>query len=137
MIQRELTAPQTEAVFEAFEKKGLQRPREGAPIATRSNPPPPPDPFPVNAYWWGWNFYISGNNITWLGSMIALGAAGLSALAGIISGIPVVNVFGWILAGYIFAEVAIIQAINSQNGGRGVYISMLWIASGIFVPTSA
>ncbi len=130
------TTEQLKSIFADFEKKGIN-----IPVGTRGSVRPlddgPPDGFPVHFFFWGFNIYISGANITWLGNLIAGGAAGVAALAGIISGIPGLNLIGWALAGYIVAEIVVINGMNDANGGRGVYISMTWIAPGIFVPTPA
>lgn len=136
------------AIKAAFAKKGvvidISNPsqlmisgNDGKRIIRENSIGAPPDGFPVHGYIWGFNIYFSGANINWIGNSLAVGGAVATALVGVLSGIPIVNVFAWILVGYILAEFILINSMNSQNNGNGVYVSMSWFAPGIFVPTPA
>lgn len=145
----------TELMFHEFEKLGVTRPIPGALSQLRRRDDDdggggdggggggggtgtatsgPPDPLPAEAFWWGFHIYVSHANIGWaLGANGA--AAAVGALAAVFSAIPVVQFIGWALAAWFFANLVVMSAMDAANNGRGVWISMLWVAPGIFVPT--
>ena len=108
-----------------------------------SNIPPPV----VSYFWWGFQIKLTHEAVAWYvaGENITAGAAGAAgaiypitdaAMALVAAGGSVGPgvVFFAALALYLVAEAALVQAADK---GKGVILSMSWVAPGIFVPTSA
>ncbi|MFN0249067.1 MAG: hypothetical protein ACKV2T_19440 [Kofleriaceae bacterium] len=85
----------------------------------------------ARAFWWGFHIQISREDL-----MTFLSAADpINAMIGTIGGgIPSpASPFIAIAAAFVAGALGLMRSLDR---GRGVYVSMLWIAPGIFVPTS-
>jgi hypothetical protein len=56
----------------------------------------------------------------------------IASIAGIIAG-AVANVAFGVVAGALAAVVGIVKACDT---GKGIYLTMLWVTPGFFVPTT-
>ncbi|MBX3159457.1 MAG: hypothetical protein KF773_26030 [Deltaproteobacteria bacterium] len=85
----------------------------------------------ARAFWWGWHVQISHQDLqTFLNS-----ASPINALIGAIGGGIPSPAAPFIKLAAVFVAGAL-QLLRGLDRGKGVYISMLWIAPGVFVPTS-
>ena len=86
----------------------------------------------VNLLWWGVQVVFPEPTVRYL-----LGIAGIEgALLGALGLLPAFAAVPWlipVLAAYIAVQAILIGLVDQ---GNGVYLSMLWVAPGIFVPTS-
>ncbi len=90
----------------------------------------PTDRISVQAFWWGFHFVIPEkvmNQWETGGTSVASFIAALAPVTG-----PAAP-FVALAAAYVAAEFGLMKAVDR---GRGVYLSMLWIVPGVFVPTS-
>ena len=105
--------------------------------STNIGPYPTQPPTYAEAFWWGFHVVIPHEAMQWLdvafGSGLIANAAALGAVIGPTLSVPVA---GWVLAAlfvYLMAEWGLCHACDK---GNGIYLSMTWIAPGIFVPTT-
>jgi hypothetical protein len=85
----------------------------------------------VRTFWWGFHIQISHEDLnTFLNSFEPINAV-IGAIGG---GIPS-PAAPWIALAAAFIAGAL-QLLRTLDKGRGVYVSMLWWAPGVFVPTT-
>jgi hypothetical protein len=93
----------------------------------------------AEAFWWGFHIPFSKADADDLVKTLVKLDVALVALTAAIAMIPKVNVvvvpFLAALVVYLFAEIIVIAAVNASCGGPGIWISMAWLAPGVFVPT--
>jgi len=102
------------------------------------NPPPapPPQPIPpptVTAFWWGLQFAFPEPALKGLLLSENIEAAALGVLSAALFEIPVAALVVAALAAAIAIQAQIYAAVDQ---GNGIYLSMLWIAPEVFVPTA-
>jgi hypothetical protein len=83
----------------------------------------------AQAFWWGFHFVVPEELMeVWTSAGIGLGAV----LAAVAPETGPAAPFVWLAGAYLAAEFELAKRVNR---GRGVYVSMLWVAPGIFLPT--
>jgi len=102
------------------------------------NPPPapPPQPIPsptVTAFWWGLQFAFPEPALKGLLLSENIEAAALGVLSAALFEIPVAALVVAALAAAIAIQAQVYAAVDQ---GNGIYLSMLWIAPDVFVPTA-
>lgn len=109
--------PSTEDVLAMLRSKTIGTKTKGGTVA--------------RAFWWGFHIEISHEDLqAFLGGANAVNAI-VAAIGG---GIPSPAApFIALAAAFVAATLGVLAALDK---GRGVYISMLWIAPGVFVPTT-
>lgn len=85
----------------------------------------------ARVYWWGFHIQISHDDLERILSAADVSGTMIAALHGEIPG-PAAPFVG--LAAAFVASTH--DRVRSLDRGRGVYISMAWIAPSVFVPTS-
>jgi len=98
-------------------------------------PPAPPDVNPptINVFWWGIQFVVEEPALKYVLSIDGIAGAVEGFLAAAAAAAPPADLIVGALALYFAVEAAVITAVDQ---GKGVYLSMTWIAPGLFLPTS-
>jgi len=100
-------------------------------------PPPPPAPPPppptVTAFWWGLQFTFTEPALKGLLLSDNIEAAALGVLSAALFEIPIAAIIVAALAAVIAIQAQVYAAVDQ---GNGIYLSMLWIAPEVFVPTA-
>jgi len=104
-------------------------------------PYPTQPPTFVEAFFWGVHLVIPHEAMIWLDTAFGLGLIGDAAVLGAVLGPAIaaataVPVAGWVLAGLFVVLMATWGACHACDRGNGIYLSMLWVAPGILVPTT-
>lgn len=99
------------------------------------------------AFFWGFHIVIPHEAMVYLDTAIGIGLIADAAALGAVMGKAIaaavaagaaasVPIAGWILAGVFLQLMATWAICHAVDKGNGIYLSMLWIAPGIFVPTT-
>jgi hypothetical protein len=95
-----------------------------------ATPPPRPNNVTLQAFWWGFHFAIP---TPFIAALEGDGVAAFALASSIRSSAGPAAPFVPLADAYVATELALIRAVDR---GRGVHLSMAWLAPGIFVSTA-
>jgi hypothetical protein len=94
-------------------------------------PQTPPAPSDVKAAAMPWGLVLTLSHQAT--QDLSAGTLSLSAVAGVVAAVPGATVVAGVVAGALAAAAGLVKAVDH---GKGVYLTMLWVTPGLFVPTA-
>ena len=113
---------------------GQGGPGSGTGAPTSPGPPPPAvqDGVSVVSFWWGWQISFNETATRWIEGIAGSQSAAFGLMAATSAALPPLSIFSAAVSAWLATETAVIAAVDR---GNGIYLSMSWIAPGMFIPT--